>query len=226
MVLGRDTIFASLKASLPVFFGYLSIGFAFGFLLVKAGFHWGLAPLMCITIYAGAAQYMAIGLLASSKTPLEMGIAIFFVNARHIVYGLSLLDRFKDFKKFKKYIIFGLTDETYALLTSVHPPKGIKTENFDFWIALFNQSYWILGSTIGALLGTIVPFDAPGLDFALTALFVVLTIEQIKSIKRIAPFIIPVALIIFLNILGLTKDILILTIVLSSIGCFFIRDKK
>lgn len=226
MIFNKLTMKEALKTSSPVFFGYITIGFAFGFLLVKAGFSWVVAPIMCIVIYAGAAQYMAIGLLLSDKSPLEIGLAILLVNARHMVYGLSLLDRFKYFKKFKKYLIYGLTDETYALLTTMEPPEGSDPELYDFWITFFNQSYWTLGSTLGALLGTIVSFNAPGMDFALTALFIVLAIEQVKAIKRVRPFIIPVAIIILFTIMGKTDDLLILSIVISSISCFFIGEKK
>jgi 4-azaleucine resistance transporter AzlC len=226
MTFHRQTMTASLKASSPVFFGYISIGFAFGFLLVKAGFHWALAPVMCIVVFAGAAQFMAIGLLLSDKSPLEIGLAILLVNARHMVYGLSLLERFKPFKKFKTYLIYGLTDETYALLTTLEAPVGSHPEIFDFWMTAFNQSYWTIGSTLGALLGTVVTFNAPGLDYALTALFIVLTIEQIKAIKRVGPFIIPVLIIVTLKLLNITEDTLILSILLSSIGCFLIGGKK
>lgn len=226
MTFHRPTITASLKASSPVFFGYISIGFAFGFLLVKAGFHWLLAPVMCVIIFAGAAQFMAIGLLLSDKSPLEIGIAILLVNARHMVYGLSLLERFKPFRKFKIYLIYGLTDETYALLTTLEAPEGSHPEIFDFWMTAFNQSYWTIGSTLGALLGTFVTFDAPGLDFALTALFIVLTIEQIKAIKQVGPFLLPLLIVIILKLLGITEDTLILSILLSSIGCFLIGVKR
>lgn len=226
MTFHKQTMTASLKASSPVFFGYISIGFAFGFLLVKAGFHWVLAPIMCIIVFAGAAQFMAIGLLLSDKSPLEIGLAILLVNARHMVYGLSLLERFKPFKKFKGYLIYGLTDETYALLTTLEAPEGCHPEVFDFWMTAFNHSYWIMGSTFGALLGTIVTFNAPGLDFALTALFIVLTIEQIKAIKRVGPFLLPVIIIITLKLLNLGDDILIISILLSSIGCFLIGGKE
>ena len=226
MIFHKDTIKASIKASAPVFFGYISIGFAFGFLLVKGGFNWFWAPAMSILIYAGAAQYMAINLLLSEKSPLEIGIAIFFLNARHMVYGLSLLERFKSFKKLKNYLIFGLTDETYALLTTIEAPAGSSPEHFDFWITAFNQSYWILGSTLGALLGSVISFNAPGMDFALTALFIVLTIEQIKAIRKPGPFLLPLGIIIILHLIGYSEDYLIISIVLSSIGCFLIGSPK
>lgn len=226
MTFHRPTITASLKASSPVFFGYISIGFAFGFLLVKAGFPWFLAPIMCIIIFAGAAQFMAIGLMLSDKSTLEIGLAILLINARHMVYGLSLLERFKPFKKFKRYIIYGLTDETYALLTTLEAPDGCHPEGFDFWMTAFNHSYWTLGSSVGALIGTAVSFNAPGLDFALTALFIVLTIEQIKAIKKVGPFLLPIIIIAILKILGIEEDALIISILLSSIGCFLLGGKE
>ncbi len=225
MTFHKPTISASLKASSPVFFGYISIGFAFGFLLVKAGFSWVWAPVMCVIIFAGAAQFVSISLLLSDKSIWEIGLAILLINARHMVYGLSLLDRFKPFKKFKYYIIYGLTDETYALLTSIEPPEGSSPEVFDFWVTAFNHSYWILGSLLGALLGTGVSFNAPGLEFALTALFIVLTIEQIKSIKKISPFLLPLLIVFIIKITGFQGDILMITIMLSSIGCFLIGDR-
>ena len=181
---------------------------------------------MSLLVYAGAAQYMAINLLLADKGPLEIGIAIFLINARHMVYGLSLLERFKSFKKTKNYLIFGLTDETYALLTTLNPPESCDPEAYDFWITAFNQSYWVIGSTLGALLGRFVSFNAPGLDFALTALFIVLTIEQIKSIKKPGPFLLPLIIILFLNLFGFKEDPLIISIVLSSIGCFLIGGRK
>lgn len=226
MTTGKETIKASLKASTPVFFGYISIGFAFGFLLVKAGYNWSIAPLMCIIVYAGAAQFMSIGMLLAGKSPLELGLAVLLINARHMVYGLSLLERFKYFKKFKNYLIFGLTDETYALLTTLEPPVDGDSESFDFWITIFNHSYWTLGSTLGALLGSYINFNAPGMDFALTALFIVLTIEQIKSIRKSGPFILAALIIAILKVTGITDDILIFSIIISSVGCFFIGGRK
>lgn len=222
----RKTITASLEASTPVFFGYISIGMVFGFLLVKEGFNWLLAPIMSITIFAGAAQYLAIDLISNNIPLLEIGLTILLLNARHIVYGLSLLDRFKAPSRHKGYLIFGLTDETYGLLTTIKPPKGTKPEYFDLWITLLNQSYWVIGSIIGAIIGNIIPVEIEGLDFALTALFIVLTIEQIKQIKRFEPFLYPVVIFALLSIIGAGSYLLILTIVLSSVSMIFIKEKR
>ncbi|MDC7226368.1 MAG: AzlC family ABC transporter permease [Spirochaetales bacterium] len=219
----KKALTAALKASSPVFFGYISIGFAYGFLLVKSGFEWYWAPVMSLTIFAGAAQFMAISLINQNKSFIEMGLAIFLLNARHMVYGFSVLERYAPFKRFKKYLIFGLTDETYALITTIKPPEGADPEFFDFCITALNQSYWTLGGILGALLGTIISWNAPGLDFALTALFVVLMIEQIRTLKRPAPFLLGLAAPVLLYLTGLTEQALFLGIVISSAGCFFMK---
>ena len=216
---------AALKASSPVFFGYISIGFAYGFLLVKSGFEWYWAPVMSLTIFAGAAQFMAISLINQNKSFIEMGLAIFLLNARHMVYGFSVLERYAPFKRFKKYLIFGLTDETYALLTTIEPPEDADPEFFDFCVTALNQSYWTLGGILGALLGTFISWNAPGLDFALTALFVVLMIEQIRTLRRPGPFLLGLAAPLIFYLLGFEDQALFLGIVISSIGCFFLKKK-
>jgi len=223
--LKKATSFQAFKATIPVLFGYVPIGMAYGFLLVKTGLEWYWAPLMCIFIFAGAAQFLALSLFAQQKSVAEMAVAVFLINSRHMVYGISLLERFSVFKWAKPYLIYGLTDETYALLTSVNPPKGCNHERFDFWITLFNQSYWTLGSTIGALLGSVIMWDAPGLDFALTALFVVLLVEQIKAIQRPGPFLAAAAGVLLFNLTGFHEQALTGGIVLGSASCFFMVER-
>ncbi|MDX9802171.1 MAG: AzlC family ABC transporter permease [Spirochaetia bacterium] len=222
----KSTAFHAFKTTIPVLFGYVPIGMAYGFLLVKTGLEWYWAPLMCIIIFAGAAQFLALSLFAQQKSAVEMAIAVFLINARHMVYGISLLERFSLFKWAKPYLIYGLTDETYALLTTVDPPEWCDHERFDFWITLFNQSYWTAGSTIGALIGSVIMWDAPGLDFALTALFIVLLVEQIKALKRPGPFIAAAAGVLVFNLLGFSGQALTGGIVLGSASCFFMVKMK
>ena len=221
----KSTAFHAFKATIPVMFGYVPIGMAYGFLLVKTGLQWYWAPLMCIFIFAGAAQFLALTLFTQQKSVPEMALAVFLMNSRHMVYGFSLIERYSFFKWAKPYLIYGLTDETYALLTTVDPPEGCSHERFDFLITLFNQSYWTLGSTIGALLGSVIMWDAPGLDFALTALFVVLLVEQVKALKRPAPFIAAAAGVIFFNLIGFGNQALTGGIVIGSASCFFMTKK-
>ncbi|MBU2956016.1 AzlC family ABC transporter permease [Marinobacter sp. F3R08] len=172
------------RLTLPILFGYLPLGMAFGVLFTtQLDYAWWTAPLMGIVIYAGAGQILAVSLLALNAGLLEVCIAMFVLNARHLFYGLSLLGQFKGAGWRKLYLIFGLTDETYSLLTS--RPRGTDRayeQELDFRITGFNQCYWVVGCTIGALLGENVVFDSTGIEFALVALFLVLTLEQFKAL--------------------------------------------
>lgn len=173
--------------TVPVLFGYIAIGIPFGLMLVKAGYPWWLSPLMSALMYAGAGQYIAIGLFAAGAPLSGMLVTMLAVNIRHIVYGLSLIDRFKIAGKWKPYLVFSLTDETYALMTGVKVPDSVRPASFYASIAILDQSYWVAGSIIGALAGTLIPFSFTGIDFALTALFAVLLIDQLKRTKDFLP---------------------------------------
>ena len=221
----KQVFFQAVKTTIPVMFGYVPIGIAYGFLLVKTGLPWYWAPLMCIFVFAGAAQFLALSLFSQQKSALEMALAVFLMNSRHMVYGFSLFERFSPFKRVKPYLIYGLTDETYALLTTVTPPEGCSPEKFDFWITLLNQSYWTLGSAIGGLLGSVIMWDAPGLDFALTALFVVLLVEQIKSLKQPGPFLAGAAGVLLFTLTGFGEHALTGGIVIGAASCFFMVKK-
>jgi 4-azaleucine resistance transporter AzlC len=194
------------KYSIPVLLGYLAIGTAFGLLMSEAGYPWMLALLMSVVMYAGAGQYIAVGLFASGVGLLEAAIVQFIVNARHIAYGITL---FKKFKKInapgvcKSYLIFALTDETFALLSSLDDvsaspelpgrPYGRDARErglFMLYVSALDHLYWISGTLIGAFAGAFLPFSFEGISFALTALFIVLMIEQIMRVKKIMPFIV------------------------------------
>jgi 4-azaleucine resistance transporter AzlC len=177
-------------ASVPVLLGYVAIGIAFGLLLVKSGQPWWLATVMSLVVFAGAAQFMAVGLLAAGTSIAEIAVLTFVINARHMVYGLSLLDRFGACRRFKAYLVFALTDETYGILTSVEPPPGVDRESFYAAVSALDQSYWVIGSTVGALIGGVLPFDSKGIEFALTALFIVLLVEQMRAVRRAAPYLV------------------------------------
>ena len=144
-------------------------------------------------MYAGAGQYIAVGLFAANVPLAGILVTILMVNIRHIVYGLSLIEKFKTVGKWKPYLVFSLTDETYALLTGVKVPENVHPCSFYGTIALLDQSYWIIGSIIGALAGKFIPFSFAGIDFALTALFVVLLIDQLTASKDALPVVIGLA---------------------------------
>lgn len=178
---------------MPVFFGYIAIGIPFGLMVTTAHYPWWIAPLMSITMYAGAGQYVAIGLFAAGAPLAAIAVTELFVNIRHIVYGLSLITKFKNVGKWKPFLAFALTDETYALLTGINLPEHANPGTFYGIIALLDYLYWILGGVIGAVAGTLLPFSFEGVDFALTSLFAVLLINQLKATKDIIPTAIGIA---------------------------------
>ena len=193
----RGKIFLkAFKYSIPVLLGYAAIGIAFGLLLSGTGYPWYLALVMSFWMYAGAGQFIAVGLFAAGTTLWEACFIQLIVNARHIAYGLSMLNRFKGLGAFKPYLVFSLTDETFALLSSL-PESALSGEKekklFMFYVALLDQGYWVSGSVLGAVAGALLPFDMKGIGFALTALFVVLMIEQIKMVKKPGIFIVSAA---------------------------------
>ncbi|HEV7367449.1 AzlC family ABC transporter permease [Arenibaculum sp.] len=171
-------------ASLPILAGYVPIGMAFGILWVQQGLEPMGAVLFGLLVYAGASQFMAAGMLAGGQGPVEIALTTLVLNARHVVYGLAFLDRFKGWSVAKAYFAFSLTDETYALLAA-RPPSG-REEGADFlWrVAFLNQAYWVVGCALGALVGGLVPDALAGLDFALTSLFLVLLVEQMRVAER------------------------------------------
>lgn len=175
----------ALKTSLPVLFGYLPLGASFGVLFsTQLDYAWWIAPLMGVIIYAGSGQLLAVTLLVAVTGLTQVFIAMLLLNARHVFYGLSLLEAFKGAGWRKPYLIFGLTDETYSLLTSrARSMDKPREQQVDFLITLFNHGYWILGCGLGAWLGKTLTFDATGIEFALVALFIVLCIEQYKVLR-------------------------------------------
>ena len=148
---------AIFKLTIPVMMGYIPLGMAFGLLLSKLLIPWYYAFFMSVFIFAGSGQFLALTLFASQATILEIGIATFLLNLRHTFYGLSMISAFKDFSWKKNYLIFGLTDETFALLKTSDVPEANR-EKVYLWITFLNQCYWIIGSVVGALLGTVTPF--------------------------------------------------------------------
>ncbi len=172
---------AAFPLTIPVMMGYLSVGIAFGLLFEQSGYGIGWVFFMSTAVYAGAMQFIAIQLLTAGVGFLEVGIVTLFVNLRHMFYGLSFIDLFNKMKGTKWYMIFALTDETYSLLCSVKPPDDVDKKKFYLLIAGLNQLYWVMGSLIGAFVGAMIKFDTTGLDFAMTALFVVIFIDQWKK---------------------------------------------
>lgn len=171
--------------TVPVMTGYLVLGTGFGVLLRAKGYGVWWALVMSGFIYAGSIQYLAIDLLAGGASLVTAALTTLMVNARHLFYGISMVDRYRDMKQpFKTYAIFALTDETYSLVCQPASDLDAKEQHrYAFWVSLLNQGWWLLGTLIGSALGSVLPFDVTGVDFALTALFVTVFLEQWLSAK-------------------------------------------
>lgn len=187
-------------ASLPVMVGYIFVGIAFGLLLYSEGFSWVWAMASSVIVYAGSMQFVLVAFLSSGASLLTVAITTLTVNSRHLFYGISFIERFKKMGIWKPYMIYSLTDETYSLLCLAQS-RGEKNQKYYLLVSVFNQLSWILGSVLGALIGTFVPFNSTGIDFAMTALFVVIFIEQVFQSKSKLP-----------GIIGLLSGIICLTI--------------
>lgn len=225
----RKALAAAFPVTVPVLMGYLAIGMAFGFMLQAIGYNFIWAFFMSLTIYAGSGQYLGVSLLAAAASLGTVALMTLLINFRHLVYGLSMLEKFRGMGWRKFYMIFSLTDETYALLSSAQAPVGVDPKNFYFAIALLDQSYWILGSVIGAVAGEILPISTEGIDFAMTALFVVIAVDQWKAYQKHLPALIGgIVTIVCLLILGQIfgqQQMLIVSLAVIVVLLLILRDK-
>ena len=183
----KRALAAAFPITIPVMVGYLFLGVAFGVLLQKNGYGVFWAILMSAVIYAGSMQFLAINFLTPGVGVLSIIFMTLMVNIRHIFYGLSMLERFRGTGKKKPYLIFSLTDETFSLLCSADPPQGVDRGLFYFFISLLDQVYWVAGSALGGLAGALLSFNTKGIDFSMTALFVVIFVNQWRESKQHLP---------------------------------------
>ena len=165
--------------SIPVMAGYIVLGIGFGILMQRAGYGVLWTAAMSGFIYAGSMQYVGVSLLTGGASVLTTALTTVMVNARHLFYSISMIGRYKDAGKYKPYMIFGLTDETYSILSDDNLPVAAEdAHRYRFLVTMFNQSYWIIGCVTGNLLGEVLPFSTKGLEFSMTALFVASLTEQ------------------------------------------------
>ena len=175
---------AAFPYTLPIFAGFTFLGMAYGIYMNSLGFSFIYPMLMSLVIYAGSMEFLAASLLVGAFDPLRAFLLTLMVNARHLFYGISMIDRYKGAGRKKPYLMFALTDETYSLVCSEESVKGAEDRyKYYFFLSLFNQSYWITGSLIGSVLGSLISFSTEGIDFVLTALFVTIFVEQWLSVK-------------------------------------------
>ncbi|MGB4660851.1 MAG: AzlC family ABC transporter permease [Mobilitalea sp.] len=187
--------------TIPVMAGYIVLGAAYGILMDSKGFSILWSLLASVFIYAGSMQFVTIALLSASFDPLSAFLMTLAVNARHIFYGISMLHKYRGTGNLKPYLVFSLTDESFSILCSTNPPQDTEPKWFYFFISFLNQMYWITGTILGGILGSLMTFNTKGLDFVLTALFVVILIDQWKSTANHYPAIIGIASAIFCRLI-------------------------
>lgn len=184
--MGKTARYALLR-TLPVMAGYLVLGLGFGVLLQSKGYGLGWALAMSLLVYAGSMQYVAVDLLAGGASLIAAALMTLTVNARHLFYGISMVERYRDAGPAKPYLIFALTDETYSLVCSGEVPEGVDRRGYFFLVSLLDQLYWVAGSAAGTLVGSLLPFDSTGIDFSMTALFLVVMTEQWRASRDHTP---------------------------------------
>ena len=172
---------AAFPHTIPVMTGYLVLGIAYGILMETKGYGALWSTLMSAVAFCGSMQYAAIALLTTVFDPLQAFFLSLLVNARHLFYGISMLQKYAGLGALRPLLIYWLTDETFSVLCTVDPPEGVERGPFFFWVSFLDYCYWVGGTLIGGLGGSLITFNTTGIDFALTALFVVLFIEQLKG---------------------------------------------
>ena len=180
----KKTVKQAFLATIPVLSGYLVLGFGFGIVMKSAGYDLLLAFVMSLAIYAGSMQYVAVGLFAGGASLLTVALTTLMVNARHLFYGISMLEKYKGMGAKKAYLIYGLCDESFSINVSADFPEDADKGLCMFFVTLLNHLYWITGATLGGLLGEIVSFNTKGLDFVMTAMFIVIFLEQWLKEKK------------------------------------------
>ncbi|MDD4565380.1 MAG: AzlC family ABC transporter permease [Eubacteriales bacterium] len=221
----KQAIKAAFPFTIPVLLGYLSIGIAFGLLFENAGYNFIWAFFMSLVVYAGAMQFIAVSFFYGGIGLIQIAVMTLLVNIRHIFYGLSFLDRFNDIGKKKWYIAFALTDETYSLLCSIKAPEDIDEKKFYLSVALLNQSYWVFGSVIGSLAGSMITFDTTGMDFAMTALFIVIFIDQWKTYPSHIPALIGLSCTILALLIAGSDNLVIPSMILIVAALMLIKKQ-
>ena len=213
-------------ATLPVMAGYVVLGTGFGILFQSKGYGILWAMAMSLFVYAGSMQYLAVDLLTGGVGLVAAAVTTLMVNARHLFYGISMIGKYQNMGPYKPYLIFGLTDETYSLNCNDLPEDIHNAPRYYFLVTILNQSYWVLGTALGSLLGQIIPFSTEGIDFSLTALFITVFVEQWKSTKDHVPAIIGLAAsVVCLMIFG-TGNFLIPTMILITLCLTLYRQTE
>lgn len=175
---------AAFPHTIPIFAGFWFLGMAYGIYMNVSGFSFLYPLLMSITIFGGSLEFVAVSMLLAPFAPLQTLIMALMIQARHLFYGISMLDKYKDMGWKKYYLIFGMCDESFSINYTAKIPEDVDRGWFYFFVTLLNQCYWVSGSTLGGILGSLIQFDTEGLDFVMTAMFVVIFMEQLKKEQK------------------------------------------
>lgn len=180
----RKALRAAFPHTIPIFAGFMFLGLSYGVYMHVSGFSFWYPMLMSLTIFGGSMQFMAVSLLLSPFAPLQTLLVAILVQARHLFYGISMLDRYKGAGAKKIYMIFGMCDETFSVNYSAEIPPDVDRGWFMFFVTLLDHLYWLTGSTLGGILGNLITFSTEGLEFVMTAMFVVIFLEQWLKEKK------------------------------------------
>lgn len=180
------TLKTAFVKSIPIFCSYVFVSMAYGMIMASAGFPWYDSLLVSLTVYTGAFQFVLITFLSSGASLITLALTALLMNSRQSFYSLTFLKEFKQMGRRKLYMIHTMTDETYAVNSTLDLPKKEKEDTM-FLVALFSRCYWMIGSVLGGFLGQIIPFDLTGIDFCMTALFLIIFIDQWEKAEKHTP---------------------------------------
>ena len=173
--------------TIPILAGFLFLGFAYGVLMNVSGFGFLYPLFMSITILAGSMEFVAVDILLAAFNHVQTFVLTVMINARHLFYGLSMLDKFKNTGLKKFYLIFGMCDETFSINFTANIPKDVDKGWFMFFVTILDHLYWVTGSVLGGIFGSFITFDTDGISFVMTSMFVVIFLEQFLKEKNHFP---------------------------------------
>ena len=219
------TLKTAFVKSIPIFCSYVFVSMAYGMMMASAGFPWYDSLLVSLTVYTGAFQFVLITFLSSGASLITLALTALLMNSRQSFYSLTFLKEFKQMGRRKLYMIHTMTDETYAVNSTLDLPKKEKEDTM-FLVALFSRCYWMIGSVIGGILGQIIPFDLTGIDFCMTALFLIIFIDQWEKAKKHSPALTGLGIgILCLLIFGENRFMLPALLIVSALLLLFQRKE-
>lgn len=180
----RRALAAAFPHTVPILAGFLFLGMAYGIYMNVSGFPFWYPMLMGLTIFGGSLEFVAVSMLLAPFAPVQTFLMALMLQARHLFYGIAMLEKYRDVGPKRWYLIFGMCDESFSINCTVQPPAGVDRSWFYFFVTLLDQSYWVLGSTLGSLFGALLPVSTEGLDFVMTAMFAVIFLEQWQKDAR------------------------------------------